>query len=126
MEEKNDGTLSGSIPRTKSPRERVSLTRRSDGVVFGVRVAPSASRTAFLGFYGDRLKVSVSAPPEKNKANQALLEALSEWLNLPKGAFSVVGGHGTRDKIILVSGVEEHMLRSRLEALQDLQPAAGE
>lgn len=124
MKKKSTATLNGSLAKQRLSVMGLALTRRVDGFAFGVRVVPSASRTAFQGLYGDRLKVSVCAPPENNKANEALLEALSRWLDLPKAVFSVIAGHASRDKIILVCGVEEDAFHSRLAALQKLELAA--
>jgi uncharacterized protein (TIGR00251 family) len=93
----------------------------------GVRVSPSASRTAVLGVYGDRLKVSVSAPPEDNRANQELTESLAKWLRLRHDGVSVETGRGSRDKVVAITGVEEAELRSKLVGLlQRDRPMRGE
>ncbi len=44
-------------------------------ITLKVKVVPGASRTQLSGWLGDMLKVRVSAPPEKGKANAAV-EAL--------------------------------------------------
>lgn len=93
----------------------------------GVRVNPSASCTAVRGVYGDRLKVSVSAPPEDNRANQELTEALAKWLALRRDGVRVETGHGSRDKVVAITGIEEADLRIRLVGLlQGDRPWRGE
>lgn len=82
-----------------------------------MRVSPSASRTAVQGVYGDRLKVSVSAPPEDNRANQELTQALAQWLSLGRDGVSVDAGHSSRDKVVAFTGVEEAELRDKLTEL---------
>ncbi len=88
------------------------------GEVFvGVRVSPSSARVALRGVYGDKLKVSVTAPPEDNRANEQLEEVLAGWLALPIRRVRVDAGHGSRDKVVAFAGIEEAELRKRLDAL---------
>lgn len=69
------------------------------------------------GVYGDRLKVSVSAPPEDGRANHELTEALARWLGLRRGSVRVETGSGSRDKVVAIEGLEEAELRNRLVGL---------
>ena len=80
-------------------------------------MSPSAPRTALRGIYGDRLKISVNAPPEANRANNQLVEALAQWLGLRRADVRVESGHGSRDKVVAFTGIEEAELRSRLARL---------
>jgi uncharacterized protein len=96
-------------------------------LLVGVRVSPSASRTAVLGVYGDRLKVSVCAPPEDNRANQELAEVLAKWLALRRDGVRVETGHGSRDKVVAITGMEEAELRNKLAGLLQVdRPRRGE
>jgi len=51
-----------------------------DGIRFAVRVVPGSSKTAFAGVLNGMLKVKIAAPPEKGKANECLVEFLSDKL----------------------------------------------
>jgi uncharacterized protein (TIGR00251 family) len=112
---------------TAPSHELPATSPGAGGILVGVRVSPSAPRTALRGVYGDRLKVAVSAPPEDNRANRELVDALAKWLGLRRDDVSIDAGHGSRDKVVAFSGIEEPELRSRLVALLrgDL-PAKGE
>ncbi|MGB9626422.1 MAG: DUF167 domain-containing protein, partial [Phycisphaerae bacterium] len=46
------------------------------GVEVAVKVVPGSSRDRIMGVLGDALKIAVAAPPEKGKANQAVIEVL--------------------------------------------------
>lgn len=80
-----------------------------------LRVTPNASRDAIEGpeIRDDgqaRLRLRVTAQPEKGKANKAVTVLLSKALGLPKSAFSVVSGETARDKTVRIEaaeGVEE-------------------
>jgi uncharacterized protein len=57
----------------------------------------------------------VGAPPERGRANEAVLDLIAETLSLPRRDVSLVAGHGTRDKIVEVDGIGEDETRRRLE-----------
>lgn len=84
-------------------------------VCVGIRVSPSAPRTAIRGIHGDKLKVAVAAPPEDNRANRELTDALAGWLCVDRNRVDVVKGHASRNKVVAFSGIDEAQLRKRLE-----------
>lgn len=51
----------------------------------------------------DTLKVSVSAPAEKGRANEAVIEAIAKELGIKKSAVEIVRGHTTRIKQVRLS-----------------------
>lgn len=78
---------------------------RAVGGAFEIRikVVPGASRSEIVGALGDRLKVRVAAPPERGKANQALIDVLREWLGVRD--VEILAGLSGRDKTVRVSGL---------------------
>lgn len=81
-----------------------------------VRVQPGASRQRIAGMMGDALKVAVSAPPEKGKANRAVEKLLAKTLGLPASAVRVVGGETSRRKTVRCDGISPEALRERIAA----------
>lgn len=79
-----------------------------------VKVQPGASRSQVVGFQGDALRVRVAAPPERGKANDALLELLAQALGVPKWRIEILRGHASRDKVVLVQGLTLEEVRRRL------------
>lgn len=51
-----------------------------------------------------RLRVTVTAVPEKGKANKALVKLLAKKLRLPKSVIQIIAGHHARDKTLLITG----------------------
>jgi uncharacterized protein (TIGR00251 family) len=80
-----------------------------------VRVSPGASRTELVGRHGDAWKVRVSAPPEDGRANDAVLTLLADRLDLPRRSLEIVSGHGGRDKVVRMAGIERAESERRLE-----------
>ncbi|HXX95431.1 MAG TPA: DUF167 domain-containing protein, partial [Planctomycetota bacterium] len=57
-----------------------------------LKVVPKSSRDRIVGWVGDRLKVQVTAPPERGRANQAVLALLAGVLELPASRIRLVAG----------------------------------
>jgi uncharacterized protein len=80
-----------------------------------LRVSPGARRTELAGRHGDGWKVRVSAAPERGRANDAVLDLLAKTLELPRGSLSIVSGHGSREKVVLMEGIGPAETERRLE-----------
>lgn len=80
------------------------------------KVVPGSSETRIVGWLGECLKVKVAAPPEKGKANRALIELLSEKLALDRGAFTIVSGENSQRKVIAIEGITSQQLGKALSA----------
>jgi hypothetical protein len=87
------------------------------GVLVKVRAAPGASRDGVAGLHGNALKVRVTAPPERGKANAAIARVLAEALGVRASTVRVHRGEASRDKWVLVEGLDLADLRARLAAL---------
>jgi uncharacterized protein (TIGR00251 family) len=80
-----------------------------------VRVQPKGSIDRIDGFLEDgSLKVKVTAPPEKGKANQSVLRLLAKRLGVTPSQVELVSGHGSPRKTIRVIGLEAADVRRRL------------
>jgi uncharacterized protein len=72
------------------------------GIVIKIYVQPRSSRNRVIGLHGDALKIAIQAPPVDDAANRMCIEFLSKWLNLPRSAIEIIGGHTSRMKRILL------------------------
>jgi len=75
------------------------------GFEITVKVVPGASRDRIVGPLGDALKVQVSAPPERGKANAAVESLLASVLGLQSRDVAVVRGQTSPRKTVLVCNV---------------------
>jgi uncharacterized protein (TIGR00251 family) len=82
-----------------------------------LKVSPKASRNAITGFLGAVLKVSVTAAPERGKANEAVEELLASSLGLPRRAVQVVAGQTSKTKQVEITGLEAAQLQERLRTI---------
>ncbi|HVC52221.1 MAG TPA: DUF167 domain-containing protein [Stellaceae bacterium] len=77
-------------------RIRIRLTPRGRADrIDGVAPAADGSRA---------LKVSVTAPPAENRANEALLRLLAREWRVPRRDLAIVSGATSRDKVVRIAG----------------------
>lgn len=79
------------------------------GIKVGIRLAPKASANRIVGIRpsadgGSVLNVSVTAVPEKGKANAALIKLLAKAWEIPKTALSIRSGSKDRRKTVFIDG----------------------
>jgi uncharacterized protein (TIGR00251 family) len=92
------------------------ITPGTDGIYLDLLVQPGARRPRIVGPHGDALKMSVSAPAESGRANEAVLLAIAALFDVPTGAVSLTSGHGSRRKRVFVRGIDERVGKERIES----------
>lgn len=101
----------------------VDIRDSKGGALLPVRAQPGARRNAIVGLHDGRLKVAVSAPPDKGKANDALIRVLAEALNISRSDIELASGAGSREKVFAIAKLPIDELRKRLEV--ELARASG-
>jgi hypothetical protein len=92
----------------------IALVSHAEGVILPVRAQPGARKNAITGVHAGALKVSVTAAPERGKANKALIELLAEALALKRSQVELLNGVSSQDKRFLIRGVSVADLQARL------------
>jgi uncharacterized protein (TIGR00251 family) len=96
---------------------RGSIAAAKEGTLLSLRVSPGAKRTAIEGPYGENaIKVKISAPPVDGKANAEVERFLAGLLGVPRSNVSVIRGASSRDKTVLVRGLERAETQKALTA----------
>jgi uncharacterized protein (TIGR00251 family) len=96
-----------------------------NGVSLQVKITPKAARNALIRIDtdaggGEHLKASVTAVPEKGKANAALIKLLAQKLGLPKSSITLIAGETSRQKTLHIDGAPGELLKilnAKLRAL---------
>ena len=84
-----------------------------------IKVIPSSSKDCIAGWLEDTLKVKVKAPPEKGKANKAVIKVLEKCLDLSKGSIEISSGETSTRKIIVINGDNDDIILKKLSNLCD-------
>lgn len=82
-----------------------------------VRVRPGARANAIVAPHGGGLKVKVTAPPERGKANQAVIDLLAGVLGLSRSRIRIVSGHGVPDKTLAIEGMSPAEVRAAIDRI---------
>jgi len=81
-----------------------------------VKVVPGARREAMVGWLGTALKVRVTAPPERGRANAAVVALVATALGVPSSQVRVIAGHGSPRKRLAIDGLDREALNARIAA----------
>ena len=79
-----------------------------------IKVVPGSSRDRIAGWVGDELKVRVTAPPERGKANAAVERLLASALGIPRGSARVVSGMTSARKVVEIADLSQAEVARRL------------
>jgi uncharacterized protein (TIGR00251 family) len=79
-----------------------------------LRVVPGSRDSGVVGRHGEAWKVRVKAPPERGRANDAAVRLLAETLRIAPESVTLVAGHGSRDKVVEVTGLDRAEAERRL------------
>lgn len=92
----------------------LEVQEREDAVTFLVWVQPRASKDEIAGEMGGALKVRLRAPALEDRANEALVEYLSELLKTPGSAVRILNGERSRTKRMEIRGVTRQQILALL------------
>jgi uncharacterized protein (TIGR00251 family) len=82
------------------------------GVILLVKVLPKSSQNAIVGVEGERVKIKVQAPPDKGKANEAVVSLLAKELHMAASFIEIRAGEHARLKtVFLLRCTEEQIER---------------
>jgi len=85
-------------------------------VRLSLRVQPGARRTALVArLASGEWKVAVTAPPADGRANDAVVELVSDLLGVRRSQVTLVRGASARSKVVDVDGVSAEAAEQRLE-----------
>ena len=97
--------------------DTIAIVAHVYGSILPVVAQPGARRNALLGVRAGALRVAVTAPPDKGKANAAIQELLAEALGCKSAQVALVSGATSRKKRFRISEINADELRRRLSAV---------
>ena len=92
------------------------LVPSTEGVVIRLHVQPKARREQIVGLHDGRLKVSVTAAPDRGKANAAVIRLLADTFAVPRSEIQLLRGDTSRQKDFLIVGCAVHKVTLQLHA----------
>jgi uncharacterized protein (TIGR00251 family) len=101
----------------------LQLTQTSHGVLLLVKAQPGAWRRGIVGLHAGALKIAVTEPPEKGKANRAIIEVLCESLGLHATQIEFQSGETSKLKKLIVRDIAVDELQRRVNVVIADQPS---
>ena|SRR5688572_14555774 len=96
---------------------KLKLTEQPPGGVrLMVKAVPGASRTRVVGELGGALKIAVAAAPERGQANRAIVQLLSDTLQIAPADVSILRGESNPRKELSIRGLTAQQVLARLGA----------
>ncbi|MEZ6045667.1 MAG: DUF167 domain-containing protein [Planctomycetaceae bacterium] len=93
------------------------ITLQSGGLILPLKVTPKAKKNDITGVHDGQLKISVTAVPEKGKANQAVLKLLAAKLRVSRSQLEIVKGETSTQKQVFIHNLSREELQSQLSSL---------
>jgi hypothetical protein len=84
-------------------------------MILQVKITPNSPTNSLQGWQGDTLRIRISAPPDKNKANEELIDFLATLLDLPKSHIRILTGHTSRLKKLEITSDNTAIRKKILE-----------
>jgi uncharacterized protein len=82
----------------------VNARESAGALTIDILVQPRASKAGLGPVVGDRLRVSVTAPPVDGKANAAVIETVAAAFGVRRAAVTIVRGETGRRKTVRIEG----------------------
>jgi uncharacterized protein (TIGR00251 family) len=92
----------------------IAITAHAEGSVIGVRAQPGARKNGVAGEHNGLLKVAVTAPADKGRANDALVVVLAAALGVKRSQIELISGPTSREKKYLIRGISLADLERRV------------
>ena len=92
----------------------LDIIATNTGIIVSVKVQAGSGKDRIVGNLGGRLKLAVSAAPEKGKANKAIVELLAETFHINSSSIHIISGKTSRDKKIMIEGVTPESINTLL------------
>lgn len=98
-------------------KEGIKIICWQNAAVFYVKVIPAGSRTSLEGIQNGMLRIKLSAVPERGKANQALIDFLSDKLGIKKKFIRITSGFTSKVKQIAAEQITPEILVKKLRTV---------
>lgn len=86
------------------------------GVLIKVKAVPCSSKNQ-LSLLDDHLKINITAPALKNKANQEMIKFLAKQLQFKKKDIQIIIGKKGKQKQILITNHSEEEIIAKINRL---------
>ena len=95
----------------------MSMKNIKSEFIITIYLQPGAKKSEVVGFHNGNIKIKVNSPPVEGKANDALIQFLSDFLDIPKSFIELIAGQKSRIKKLKITGISEDIIKSKFHLL---------
>ncbi len=92
----------------------IDLQLQGEGVLLPVQAQPKARKVGVIGIHNGRLKVAVTEPPDKGKANDAVIRVLAEFFGIRRSQIELLTGATNTLKTFRINGLGMSEIEARI------------
>lgn len=85
----------------------IDCVETKEGISFGVRIVPRASRNEIVGAHGGLLKVRIASAPVDGAANAELIRVMARHFNVARADVTIVSGETSKSKRIKIENLSK-------------------
>lgn len=93
---------------------------KGNDLYLNIYLRPSAKKNTFAGLFDNKLKIFLTSPPTKGKANKHLIEFIAENFNLPKKYITIIKGEVSPEKILKIEKPNQILIKKILATLEEV------
>lgn len=90
------------------------IEEKKGGVRLHLFIQPKASRNEVIGPHNGEIKIKLTAPPVDGKANEELIEYLSEIFSVSKKQILITKGESNRHKTVEITDISPELAQRLL------------
>jgi uncharacterized protein (TIGR00251 family) len=95
--------------------KREFLSKKDDKIIMRLHVKPNSLKQKLVfDTTENQLTIFLKSPPDKGKANKELIKYISKYFEMSTAEISIISGHTSRDKILLLENKSIDFLKSKL------------
>ncbi len=98
----------------------MKIEKIEDGIKFTVKVQPKASQSKVAGVENKYLKIKVTSPPIKGKANRECVKVLAKWIGVKVSQVRIEKGQFSQTKKIKIEGNAENLIKKFKNKIEEI------
>ena len=91
-----------------------ALKESNGNMILILRVTANSRKEGLVIKTDGTLTIKVAAPALENKANERIINLLSNWLKIARSAISIAKGTHAKNKLISLAGISKSQAAERL------------
>ena len=86
-------------------------------IIIKIKIVPGSSKNKIIGAYNDALKITITAPPVEDKANNKCIAYLAKYFDIAKSKIEIISGKNSKNKLIKIYDISPKEFLDKIEKI---------